>query len=454
MNKTAIFSTLVVFLTVSLIVSCGNAPDQILYVDQIRENLTEFHRKNIDSDSVVINRKVDLFVDYSTCVKEASSSSFYKSIHPKILDLNPEFWSIKGSQITKEDKDTYTLLNSITEVSYADIKGAVDKITSGNNQAILITDGEFYVRSRDEDNYNNPYLTEGFTNWLKKGNDIYIYAEPYKERGIYDKYRYYMLFTNHILQNNIFNVISESAKISNAKLVKLSNSDWGIEVVRKGEYKPQVNSVLAINENYYFYNKEFEFQEYQIDWTDIVKYIKNAPDSITGGLDHGGDYFLKGIFLKQNLEYFKISELDIRVYNVFDAYRSFEDTSYTEKTNQVTEVSELFTYDEEAFKNNGEVILKIHDNFSGHGLNQYGASFPKFNLLRVDIILKSAESIIDEADLSIFKWKSIDLGSRGLYNESVLHSIKNTLEKPELNPINVNNGLLYSIYISTFPSNL
>lgn len=94
------------------------------------------------------------------------------------MDCNPVFYSIKGNVIKEETKDrqmVYQLLRTVKEVNNADIKTAVNRIVNGNRQAVLITDGEFFTQGITGDNLNNPYLSESFRTWMKKGNDIYTY---------------------------------------------------------------------------------------------------------------------------------------------------------------------------------------------------------------------------------------------------------------------------------------
>jgi len=421
----------------------------------------DFHEKYSTTASYQqLNDSIDLFIDFSTCVAQAErdppeNAQFYHDVRPRLIHYSPTvtFWSIKGNSISRGYGDLYNLLRGVDEHNYADLKSAVGRIVQNNNQAVLITDGEYFQQNTSRDNYNNPYLGQHFVNWLKKGNDIYILAEPYKENNIYEKFRYYMLFTNHKIENNIYKILKDVIKDhSNLKVVHLSISDFDIYTEYEGINKPDVNQVLALNGYTYFSEPTFEFQEYQIEWSDIVEYIKNAPDPETGKPMTGGDYLLKGIFINaEEIKYHKIEDVDVKVYNVYDAYRTFEDTSYINKTNKFKEISEVFELDKDPFRKDGEIVLKIHKNFSGNGLNSDSE-----NLLKVDIVIKDVKHTFNEYidNFSIFKWTSISPDFSGMENESVYQSIKNVLEDNTLSPKLINNGILYTIYIKTPCSDL
>jgi len=424
-------------------------------VIQDSSKISDFHQHYYETRKQQLSENVDLFVDYSTCLSqnETAKSAFYGSIHPKIIACYPSYWSIKGEDIKKESGDVYTLLNSIVEVNYADLKRTVEKIVQGKNQAILITDGEYYKVNSTGSNFNNPYLSESFTKWLKAGHDIYIYSEPYTESNNFNKFRYYFLFTDRDIENNIYYKLSKDVTLGLVKLTKLSSTDFRIFTKYEGVTQPMVNQVLSLNPISYFSENSFEFQEYQIEWSDVVEYIQYATDKNTGEQMGGGDYILRGVFVDtKSLKYFTIEDIEVKAYNAYDAFRSFEDTFYFPKTDNLKEIKELFTLDKEAFKENGEVVLKIHKNFIGVGLNNKNEEPQKENLIKVDIVISQAKDNFNEKkeDFNVFKFNSID----GNQNESIYQSIKNTLEDESINPKKVNKGILYTIYIKTPTSNL
>ena len=143
-----------------LFVSCGGGS-----LTSDLSHLADFVEYNKQSAQVCLSDTVDLYVDYSTCVAEAKYSDYYKALHPSIVDCSPVFYSIKGRNIKKETDNrqhVYQLLSDIREVNNADIKRAVQMIVRNNHQAVLITDGEYYMGGSVRDNLNNPYLAEEF----------------------------------------------------------------------------------------------------------------------------------------------------------------------------------------------------------------------------------------------------------------------------------------------------
>ena len=207
-------STAVAMLSAMWLISgCLHSFKRVNYTQDL-SFMPEFVAHNYAPEFTTMSDSVDLYVDYSTCVAEAKKSSYYAATHPSIVDCSPTFYSIKGKNIKKETEDrqmVYQLLSSIKEVNHADIKQAVGRIVNSNRQAVLITDGEYYMQGNVRDNLNNPYLAEEFRAWLRAGRDIYIYSEPYLENGRYGKYRYYMLFTDSELENDINERFARSA---------------------------------------------------------------------------------------------------------------------------------------------------------------------------------------------------------------------------------------------------
>lgn len=438
---------------------CGD-PDTISDPSKI----ANFHELLSTKKKDSLNVNVDLFVDYSTCVAEAKNSPFYLSIQSKINECKPAYWSIKGDRIKKEaerdeNEKVFNLLNNIKEVNNANLIQATKQIAEGNNQAILITDGEYFRDGSSQDNKNFPYQGENFKKWLLKGHEIYIYAEDYIESNQFKKFRYYILFTDSDLKNkNIYNIISKNVQPGSIKLIHLSNRSFYIETNYDGKKFPKVNEVLSLNPDTYISGNNFEFDDFQLDWKAICEYIQNAKDPNTGNEIPGGDYILRGVFLNtKNLEYFKISKIDVKVYEVFDELKKFTENDSKSgkpfKVKQLRPIEDLFTVDTSVFNKTGELVLKLHPNFEGEGLNT--CSDKKENVLKVDFVISESKDLFDEKKVfleNVFSWKSIVQGQGR--NESVYKSVQNLLQDPNLYPDKVNNGIIYTIYIRTKPSNL
>ncbi|WP_300725960.1 hypothetical protein [uncultured Bacteroides sp.] len=395
---------------------------------------------------------IDLYIDYSTCVSEAIQSSYYQAVHPVIVDCNPVYYSIKGNKITEETTDrqmVYQLLRSVKEVNNAEIKVAVNKIVNGNRQAVLITDGEYFMPGVTGDNLNNPYLAEEFRTWLKKGHDIYIYSEPYLESNKFNKYRYYMLFTDCTIDNNIQQKFQRSAPADpNVKMFHLSMKAPGVTFDKT---YPQINDALSMNEAVSSANNHYEVEEFQTGWEDIYSYLKeNAVDAMGNPLPKG-DFVMRGLFLKSSdSDAFKISELDVLTYNVYPSYAELRDSITNNgampKCTLGEPLSKVFVIDEDIYKKTGEIVLRLDPDFDGSSLSSEGP-----NLLRVDIVVKkSEENFTTNPQLAQnFKWTSISARNAGRENTSLYESIRQVLIDPQMHPENYSDKVVYTFYLNT-----
>lgn len=396
---------------------------------------------------------VDLYIDYSTCVAEAISSSYYQAVHPAIVDCGPVFYSIKGNAIKEETQDrqtVYQLLRSIREVNNADIKKAVEQIVNNNRQAVLITDGEYYMPGITGDNLNNPYLAEYFRTWLNKGHDIYIYSEPYVESKQFNKFRYYMIFTDHRIDNNIQQRFNRSApKDERVKMFHLSNV--APTVAYDKEY-PNVNACLSLNGESAKRYPGFEVQEYQTEWNDIYKYVlEQAVDNMGNPLPKG-DYVMRGLFLNNNEnDAYQVKEVAAVTYNIYPSYQELLDSIATNGKTPACElgrpIERVFVVDNDILQKTGEIVLRLDPEFDGSTLS---AITP--NLLRVDLVVKSSkENFTENADINQnFRWRSISARNDGKDNTSLYESIRQVLIDPSVSPEKKNSNLIYTLYLNTF----
>ena len=434
--------------------SCISSGEE--FVDDL-SHISKFHEITIGHNNNEIvednTNPIDLYIDYSTCVSEAITSPYYQAVHPVIVDCNPVFYSIKGNKIKEETRDrqmVYQLLRSVREVNNADIKEAVNRIVNNNRQAVLITDGEFFTQGITGDNLNNPYLSEAIRTWLKKGNDLYIYSEPYLESRRFNKFRYYMLFTNNTIKNNINDKFQRSApKDPNVKMFHLSLKPSEITF---DEIYPQINDALSRNEAKSTVNKEYETEEFQTGWEDIYSYIKaNATDAMGNPLPKG-DYILKGLYLKSNdSEAFKIKEIEAVTYNIYPSYAELRDSialnGQMPKCSIGNKLSNIFVVDKDAFNNSGEIIIRLAPDFDGSTLS---TDYP--NLLRVDLVVKKTEENFysNPTINQNFKWVSISSRNQGRENTSIYESIRQVLIDPQMFPENNSNNRIYTFYLNTW----
>lgn len=412
------------------------------------ENLSQlesFVAYNYSPSETTLNKSVDLYVDYSTCVAEAQNSAYYMSTRPAFVDCAPTYYSIKGANITKETSDpqqVYHLLSSIKEYNNADIKKAVSEIVSHDNQAVLITDGEYYLKNATRDNLNNPYLAEEFRTWLKKGRDIYIFSEPYLESGKYLKSRFYMLFTDAKLDNNIYDRFARSApKESQVKMLHLNNGAPCVS--RKSEEQTINDNISSLKENCKM-GHQFEIVDVGINWEDMQSYLQ-------GGLDQR--YIARGVFVPRlDSDGFRVRKIEPVVYQVTKDYLEYLDSVATGGSlpyaHQLTRIKDVIDIDVDSFEQNGEIVLVLKNDFDGVG-DTLSSEEP--NLLKVDIVVKEVEDQFSfNSDLNnAFKWTSISAAQKGATNTSIYESISQVLKDPEMSPVGKPSAVIYTFYINT-----
>lgn len=426
-------NTTIGVLSVFLVSSCICCTDTVL-ISIDKKTITEFHQKN----QVPINNlspNVNLFVDYSTCVVEAvNSSAFFKQIRPRITGLipTPTLYGLRGPSIVRISNNMSEInqeLNKIKEISFANIEGACQQICKGNEQAILITDGEYWTEGIGE-RTDLAYLKDSFVKWISKGFEIYVYIESYIEKyngNNYNKKRFYFLFTDDKIPNNIYQELNKAFTVSpinsSLKLIKLSNSD--IQPKGKFSINGDLSSTMLIDEN---------FSAYEIDdeWNTIDKFILNAEDPNTQILIPGGSYLLNGLKLTANpLSPYSFTQLDLKVYLVSDNFINKQKIDFN-----ANEVKDIFILDNSLYQKSGEIGIKISAGYSK------SLSKTSENLLRIDIIAKAVSKKLNRVD---FEWKSLSVNGM---NSSVFESILQTIDNDKIDPESSNN-ILYTIYLKT-----
>lgn len=406
-----------------------------------QEIADELYKATYTTNHKPINSNIDLYLDYSTCVKDAvTNSMFFKSIRPKITGLsNLTLHAIKGDNIDSVSNDASVInseLNNIQDISYANIKGALDKINSNNSQAILITDAEYWTVPQGE-RINLPYMKTIFSEWLNKGYCVNIIIENYKESykgNYYDKKRFYLIFTDDLLSNNVFDQICKASafKDGDITLFKLSNNDFGVvgvPIVNEeltAEYSSSYTTKTVIDLQTtsqtatYFTSYGYDYFEIDNQWSDICEYVFKNNEPIIGGLT----FVVNGLcpYSINNFTYdakvYSKENIDSESYEIKDANKGFK-----------------------LVKDNNKIAVLLQENlFTEDILSEYSE-----NLIRIDIIVSDATPI--DFDHNIFSWSSLSQPNQD--NISFYESIKQTLDDPKVNPINQNNGIAYTIFLKT-----
>ena len=405
-------------------------------------NITSFHKATTGTNKTQLatdkdgkgGAVVDLYIDYSDCMTTAILSEYYMNVQPAIIACNPNYYSIKGGDITYESNDkmkVHQLLNGIKNVDYSNLKGAVDSILKNNHEAILITDGEYYQKGIGA-NLNNPYLADEFKEWLTRGLDVYVYSEPYQS-GKFTKNRYYMLFTDHRIDNNIQQIFSRNApKDSKVKMVHLYSGIPGFQVAESGVTLNE--QLLDTKEGKVYPAQGFEWNVLDAKWEDIYNYIAQAEDK-------KDRIFLSGIKLTVGEEdAYRPEEIEVKTYEISDAYLNFNPKDKQHPT-LGEELEDFLKIDEDAWKK-GNVVLKFDDDFEGDGLTG-----EEGNLLRIDICVKESKENFTSNPAIGDKFK---FDSPYGMNTSVYESLKQTLLDPAISPEKKGNPVIYTIYLSTY----
>ena len=426
------------------LVSCKN--DNVPYDTK---HIADFHRLSNNAEVIdITNDKLALYVDYSNCIANGMTSSFYQKMVSPLTAATKEYWSIKGNAITQEDGDTYHLLNNVTEVNYAALDKAIEQMAQREGESVMLTDGELFTQTATKNNPNNPYMHNAFKKWLLKGHDIHIIAEPFQEKyhgKIYSKKRFYIIFTDDRVQGNIYDRIKEIVDMEQFPQVDefhlSGNYPWivpenGKISVSNEIVAAKVTSCMA-----------YEIQDWQVDWKNIINLIVNAYDDNGNPLPNG-EKLIGGLKINKNaFGCYRISDIDVRVINIndeyFNLYNIIESNEKVEKIgNAGSAIENFLIVDKDEFKKHGmaDIYFDIN-NFAPNG----DLTGKPYNYFRIDIVINNLENILDNS-IDMFNFDSIT--SDGQTNISISESLKNCVFDPEL--INQLKGkVLYSIYVKS-----
>lgn len=431
-------------------ISCGSGNTYNTYVpestEEYFEDIEDFDEMYFRHGGEDIDDELVLYVDYSTCNVLGQNSSFYQALVPSWVDAAGEYYSIKGAQITKEKGNVFSLLKSITNYDYADLKTAAEKIADSDTEAVLLTDGEYFQKSIALGNVNNPYMKDAFAKWLKKGHDIYIFSEPYKELyhgAVYNKKRFYIIFTDSRLKGNIYDKITQTVKLEaypQVEMFHLSVSHPVLSVNNSTHTLP--NETLSAQVKGF---GSFEAQEWQVDWENAIEpYIVNAVSGDTGLPLPDGAIFTGGLKIDRNsFGGYRITDVTVHAY---DINREFTEFCNAKSANQKTsgridpvEFKNFVKIDEDEFNKHG--VLNLHfdtQNFDPSILT--GAPCTYFKL---DICISNTENVFKQYE-AMFAFDSID--QPGQQNVSLAESIKQCLAEPSIKEMMAASPV-YTIYV-------
>lgn len=436
----------VIFAGVSL-VSCkqDNVPYDTKHLDKFHQLTTKGEENDL------IASDLSLFVDYSNCIANGMQSAFYQKMVSPLTAATKHYWSIKGDSITEEslsNQSVYYLLNNVQETNYAALDKAIEQMANRNSESVLLTDGELFTQTATKNNPNNPYMHAAFKNWLLRGHDIHILAEPFQEvfnGKTFNKKRFYIIFTDDRIEGNIYNRIKEIVNFEEFPQVDefhlSGNYPW---IVPTNGKSSQPNEIVASETTAY---GSHEVQDWQVDWKNIINLILNGYDE-QGNLLPNGEKLIGGLKVNKNaFGCYRIKDVDVVVSNInadyYDIYNRIEMSMKVGKT-QITPqaLRNFIIVDSNEFHKHGNVDLYFDiENFAPDG----ELDGKPFNYFKIDIVVKDLENILGNS-IDMFNFDSVV--NQGQTNVSISESLKNCVFDRDL--INKLKGkVLYTIYVKS-----
>jgi hypothetical protein len=415
------------------------------------DKLAEFHEFYFEKQNEKLNpNALALYVDYSNCIAEGQHSRFFQAFEPSLTASAKQYFAVKGKSIEPHAADsTYALLRTIDNVPFADLKTAAERIANGNTEGVLLTDGEYYEPTVTKGNDNNPYLAEAFKTWLKKGHDIFIFVEPYEElvgaRSVQKK-RFYFLFTDQRLPDNIYNRVKQSVRLEDFP----GTSEFHFSVHTPFLYSPdgkgmQPDELLSAKVIKAAGN--YEVQDWEAGWEDDIEPMLVNGEDENGQKLENGKPFETGLRVDRNcLGGYRIDHLTAKVSNVNQPYTDFctakEEKSQPEKEIEPAECEGFVKVADEKFSANGIVNLT----FAGDLYNPDEAlDGDPFNYTKIDLFATDI-SPMTNVYLPLFTFES--LTHPGEQNVSVGASIEQCLINPEIKELILKTPI-YTLYIKS-----
>lgn len=436
--NTSILRIIILFFAINTLYSCTHyiaTPES--------DKIASFHKSfDYDNISSLKSDELSLYVDYSTCISQGQFSDFYNKLVPSFVDATKKYFSIKGDIIQQEDGDVFTLLRSIKDTNYSELKKAIDLMSESDSESVLLTDGEYYKPDVTKSSINNPYMADAFKKWLSKGHDIYILSEPYIEsyKGkTFNKKRMYILFTDSRLLGNIWERIKKTTILEDFPDVSIYHlsADHPALLLPKGCKtscsNPSTSAKVTEGNGY-------ELHEWTASWQFVEDYIISAKDSLTGEVLPFGDYISKGLILDRNsLGGYRITSLKAKSYIINQEYADF----YNGNTFSVDsiQVFDGIIIDKEEFEKHGQIVLHFDPSFERQLLNG-----DPYNYIKIDLYVDEVEDISFDYT-TMLGFDSIEIP--GQINSSIVESIKHSLFTPEIKNL-ISNKPVYTYYLKTY----
>ncbi len=431
---------------VSLFVSCKDTistPEDTKYLE-------EFHLVNFEpSEKYLQEGKLNLYVDYSTCNRLGQNSQFFQEIAASLVNKTTAYFSIKGKDIQQEEGDVYTLLRNIEEVDFAELANAAKLMAGSDCESVLITDGEYYTPSIAKGHDNDPYLANAFKTWILKGYDVHIISEPYVEPcngKNFNKKRFYIMFTDDRMQNNIYKRICNTVDFTQFPDVdEFHISASHPQMKGNGNNCSTQNEILESKSKGY---GTFEIENWDgCDWKTIEEELVNAVDEETGEPLKTGTPIIQMGLDKNSFGCYRIKSVGLKVYDINEEYNTY----YEAKVNggkpgridhKLTEIDNFMQVDAREFEKHSKINISFKQDYFDP--NNFLTGKP-YNYFKIDIAIGEVLPIFEQHE-DKFEFESIT--QPGSKNVSVASSIKQCLADDEVIE-KMKGQVVYSIYIKS-----
>lgn len=449
---------------VLILSSCRSENDK--YVDQLSayiENQPRFN--NLEG------RNAAVYIDFSDGLNYAFAAPETQTVLKNIVDkINNEntikdFYSLANNEITTLDNSCLTrLYNTIMnpasfENHSAPIQKALEQIVANKQPALLITDFEEYNGGQIQ---QAAYAKTAFTNWLKDGYNITFYKWDFTE-GNHKKEKKLFIVIFDDQQGLFANMVTDAILQSNPSFIEkfvlggknfqypmvtnyLSSKQGGGFHDEKGgdpitgikesggkvtftNYAQPVGDATGVGDyaplNYNFGHLA-QFYPLSFEWKNIVKRVNRRKQHNTTPEFH----FLQNLYVNFKTQNgYDIKAIEARVFDVNEAVMAMGDTALTQLPDSpaimdmfVGIAAEIDNMIINGIKGWTEILVDFDERFTADKLP---TGLKKFSdLIRINIVISRAEAETGKAR-EFFGWPG---------NNSLVSSVINTLESPEVNP--------------------
>ncbi len=509
------FAKVVATISFIITISFSCRSPKLTELDQFQEFIIPYHEATLSENTNAKTGNQTVYVDFSDGMVQAYSSETNKKLIDyfcqKMVGNSIDWFGLGknhngiGKISFTDDRDIYNKV--ISEGSYVDIMAPIEealkKITTSNNDAILITDFEEYTPDGKEQKY--AYAKDYFTKWVQAGNSITLYYTKYTEKNrksnlVGDKNLYFVIFNyGKIDENSLLTKFNKSIEGRESELLglkhfeistkpyKISNNYGGTE--KNGLTPDDASSTelslgdksevltyyynamldkqkqfevfefgLSLNDlhEYYFKEKKRFLQKLNLDVSNDKSYILNEVEVRVSDITSDYIHFVKCERAKNmkpeldkdeggNTIWSKKDEENPEIVEYFEKNSSKLKKEYVYKKKSGEVIPEIFDYESNIFKDrlkNSPKEVELITIFHKNYNGKFEANDQK--LLRVDYVVKNTSENYSN-QLEDFKWNSIINSSNGV-NSSLFESIRNTLQ--EVRP----SGILYSYYLKLEPN--